>query len=290
MTSVLIGRAPAAVAAAAVLLMTAALRAEEPRAELLADAAAIRPGDSFTAGIRITLADGWHTYWINPGDAGAAPRVHWTLPEGVTAGDIAWPAPSRLDVDGLVSLGYEREVTLLVPLRTSARLQEVAVLLLRARVSVLACKESCIPYELDVEGIVRVAARTEPARQAVTEALERARAQIPGRDPAWRLQASDTGRELVIRVVAPATAVGFAADPRPAFYPTARGVIDFSVPMRWSTEGDARILWAGRTGAAPEGAVMGGVLVWEEGPARTRRALEIEGQWVQQQGKIEHHE
>jgi DsbC/DsbD-like thiol-disulfide interchange protein len=283
MTSVLINRAPAVAAVAvAVLLMAPALRAEEPRVELLTDVSAIRAGDSFTAGIRITLVDGWHTYWINPGDAGAAPRVAWTLPEGITAGEIAWPTPSRMDVDGLVSLGYEREVTLLVPMRTSAALQDVAALLLRARVSVLVCKETCVPYEVVVQGRVRVADQTEPAQPTVAAALERALSQLPARDSAWRLQATDSGRELVIRVVAPSTADGFAANPEPAFFPSARGVIDLGVPMRWSTDRDARILRAARTGVALDSKVMGGVLVWEEGPARVRRAVEVEVQWEQQ--------
>ena len=49
----------------------------------------------------------WHTYWKNPGDAGAATEIAWTLPPGWTADAIQWPRPKRLPVGPLMDYGYE---------------------------------------------------------------------------------------------------------------------------------------------------------------------------------------
>ena len=44
-----------------------------PRAtvSLVSDTDAVAPGTPFRIGLHVRLAPGWHTYWKNPGDAGA---------------------------------------------------------------------------------------------------------------------------------------------------------------------------------------------------------------------------
>ena len=65
----------------------------------------IKAGESIWVAIEQTIAPHWHTYFLNPGDSGAEPRVTWTLPEGVSVGDIVWPAPKRIPYAGLVNYG-----------------------------------------------------------------------------------------------------------------------------------------------------------------------------------------
>ena len=57
-------------------------------------------------GLRLRIAPGWHTYWQNPGDAGAPPELTLALPEGVSAGPIQWPVPRRLPEGPLMTYGY----------------------------------------------------------------------------------------------------------------------------------------------------------------------------------------
>ena len=47
-----------------------------PRAvvTLVSETDAIQPGQPFRIGLNLRMADGWHTYWKNPGDAGAPPE------------------------------------------------------------------------------------------------------------------------------------------------------------------------------------------------------------------------
>jgi DsbC/DsbD-like thiol-disulfide interchange protein len=46
---------------------------EQPKvlARLIAEDRSVRPGDSVSVALEENIRAGWHTYWINPGDAGA---------------------------------------------------------------------------------------------------------------------------------------------------------------------------------------------------------------------------
>ena len=52
-------------------------------------------------GLLIEHQPHWHTYWKNGGDSGGPTKIEWTLPAGVTAGEIQWPPPEKLTVEGL---------------------------------------------------------------------------------------------------------------------------------------------------------------------------------------------
>ena len=132
------------------LLLAMPAHAGHVDASLLSSLAAARPGGSFTAGLKLKLRDGWHVYWRNPGDAGAAPSLGWRLPEGWSASPLNWPAPERLEFPPLTNFGYNREVilplTLTVP--TGARPGTSAVL--RAKAEWLECRETCEPGEAEL--------------------------------------------------------------------------------------------------------------------------------------------
>ena len=68
-----------------------AANAAHTRATLILPAASARPGDTITAGVRLQMDKGWHTYWKNSGASGKPTEIDWQLPPGVTAGEIEWP-------------------------------------------------------------------------------------------------------------------------------------------------------------------------------------------------------
>jgi thiol:disulfide interchange protein DsbD len=68
------------------------------------------PGGKNVVGLYFKLEPGWHVYWKNAGDSGEPPHIRWTLPDGVTAGPIQFPAPKRLPLGPLMDFGYENEV------------------------------------------------------------------------------------------------------------------------------------------------------------------------------------
>ncbi len=57
-------------------------------AELVGDVASVQSGTPFTVALRMTMEEGWHSYWTNPGDSGQPTSIGWALPEGFVAGDM----------------------------------------------------------------------------------------------------------------------------------------------------------------------------------------------------------
>ena len=45
---------------------------------MVSDTDAVAPGTAFRVALRMRMAPGWHTYWVNPGDAGVAPELVFT--------------------------------------------------------------------------------------------------------------------------------------------------------------------------------------------------------------------
>ena len=116
--------------------------------ELLTESNLIEPGDELLVGFKFSLSPGWHTYWVNPGDAGEGASIKWNLPRDVKASNILWPGPERIPVEPLMTFGYENEVVLLTKIYTSKNTD--IPLTLNALVSWYTCKEICIPQEAEV--------------------------------------------------------------------------------------------------------------------------------------------
>lgn len=119
---------------------------ERVTATLMTERPAVAPGESIWVGLKLEMAEGWHTYWINPGDSGLATMIDWQLPEGVAAGPIQWPTPERQPYGTLMNFGYSDEVTLLarVSIAPDAPIGET---ILSARSTWLVCAEICIPED-----------------------------------------------------------------------------------------------------------------------------------------------
>jgi len=95
---VLIGLGPVSVAAAP--------DAPLVRVELLSEVRSITPGETYWIVLRERITPGWHTYWVNPGDSGEPLSIKWTMPPGLTAGEIVWPYPERIPQGPAMSYGY----------------------------------------------------------------------------------------------------------------------------------------------------------------------------------------
>lgn len=139
-------------AAAAVLLSVSASSAYDGHVEasLISARDAVRPGESFPAGLKLELRDGWYVYWRNPGDAGLPPSLNWQLPPGWGAASLAWPAPVRLEDSSLTNFGYNDTVILPLTLNAPSAARTGTRANLRAKAEWLECREICVPGSADL--------------------------------------------------------------------------------------------------------------------------------------------
>jgi thiol:disulfide interchange protein len=168
-----------------VALTLASARAQNPaslvKVSLLAEPAAIMPGEPFTVGIRLSMKEHWHTYWRNPGDSGEPAQVTWKLPQGFVAGELEWPAPSLIRVGPAVSFGYEGEAILLARLTPPRDVKPGTTVNLAADVAYIVCEKICIPGEASVSLSLPVSEQGAPSRSNAV--FEAARGQLPQPSP-----------------------------------------------------------------------------------------------------------
>lgn len=243
----------------------------ELRARLISRLAEATAGGDPGLGLEVTLADGWHVYWKNAGDAGYAPVVEARSGLAGTPA-IRFPAPHRFELPGdLVAFGYEKAVVYPLDARLDPAAAGTAAIATQA--DLLVCKESCIPYKLDLALALPIGpgATDDSATAAL---LDRWRAELPLEAPAGvaaaRLERGE-GEALAFHLelavpdlVATAPDLFFEPDPRLDLgRPVATsepGRIRFRVPLRPIDETsrlpDAlRFAWTAvgfeRTGSAP---------------------------------------
>jgi thiol:disulfide interchange protein DsbD len=190
--------------------------------ELVADVAAVRPGEPFDAGLRFVLDEGWHVYWSNPGDSGLAPHLRWRLPANGTAGDLQWPQPHRIAIGPLVNYGYEGEVLLPVRVTPPASLRPGDAFTLAARADWLVCREDCIPGQTDLTLDLPVR-DAPPARSGWSPLFDATRALLPRaasgldvaavqREGRVELRVKSAGGTPVLSADGPASLTFFPAD------------------------------------------------------------------------------
>lgn len=88
--------------------------------------------------VEITLADGWHTYWELPLDVGLPPqvRVNGELVQ------LLFPQPTRMEEDGLATLGYTGTVVL--------PLYAFPAPPFKLQLNYAVCADICIPIEAEL--------------------------------------------------------------------------------------------------------------------------------------------
>jgi thiol:disulfide interchange protein DsbD len=132
--------------------------------QLVVPSSTLNRGESAHAGLYFKLEPGWHVYWKNAGDSGEPPRIKWTLPDGVTAGPLQFPTPTRLPLGPLMDFGYENEVLFPFWVKVSPD-PRAGPVVLYARVDWLVCREVCIPGKAELEAVREVSTnspRTTP--------------------------------------------------------------------------------------------------------------------------------
>lgn len=199
----------------------------------------VHPGKPFWMCVAFEIAPDWHLYWKNPGDAGAAPSIVWTLPKGFRAGDALWPAPEKVEIDHSVVFGYSRQLHLLVPIFPPNELPEGSQVSMKAEVQWLGCSTICVPG--NAYFTMKFTASYQPALASSTVALlfKQARKLLP--QDASKTESSIRGDALEITVKADTP---FHNVYRVYFFPETPALFDTKSAPTWKVQDDPTVLKA----------------------------------------------
>jgi DsbC/DsbD-like thiol-disulfide interchange protein len=225
---------------------------------LVAETRSIMPGQSFHLALRQQIEPGWHTYWVNPGDAGLPTTIDWSLPADFKAGPILWPQPKRIVYGPVVDYGYENEVLLAVDIDVPSTVAPGTNVVIAAHASWLVCFETCIPEDARLSISVPVAAETE-ADPDWAKRFASIRARLPSQNP-FPTTASVNAENITLHI-----AMGDAKKLRDVmFFPIDPDVIDNDAPQTPVTGPEGLTLTLRRDGTKPSPAILNGVLTFRD--------------------------
>ncbi|KEO52781.1 protein-disulfide reductase DsbD domain-containing protein [Thioclava pacifica] len=107
-----------------------------------------RKDGSRMAGLEISLAPGWKTYWRAPGDAGIPPQITFAGSQNVADVKLHWPAPEIFLSAGMRTIGYHDGVLLPVSITPADPTKPVT---LKAEATIGICDQICVPVTLNLE-------------------------------------------------------------------------------------------------------------------------------------------
>ncbi len=224
------------------------------------------PGGTAIVAIRQQIEPGWHTYWRNPGDSGGPTTLSWTLPGGVTAGDILWPVPERQRLADLMNYGYSGRVFLPVPVEIPADARSGTTLRLVTRALFLVCSdEMCVPDELTLRLDLPVREGASPLDRQWGREIQTVVETAP-RPAGIDARATLSGQTLTLTATGGPLA-GLDSD-RAWFFPFDTGVIQHAAPQpgeRGLSGVTLTLQTGGRLRTNGLSAPIGGVLVTDAG-------------------------
>lgn len=149
--------------------------------DLLADRAAVRPGESFSLGVRFRVDPQWHIYWENHGDSGFPTRAEITGPEGFVIGELRYPGPERHVSEGdIVTYVHQDEVVLVADVRAPAEVpKELAKASFQVEARWLVCMEACYPGSAEARIEIPIAGAGAQSPPANEKLFAGARARLP---------------------------------------------------------------------------------------------------------------
>jgi thiol:disulfide interchange protein DsbD len=236
----------------AAILTLPVIAEETATATWTTDSMAVKQGETIRTVIAMTISEGWHTYWENPGEGGIPPEIEATLPEGWKIGGIQYPVPERFMTGDLPSYGYQGKIlfplTLTPPHDFRGQIPEIT-----ATLSWLACNdEACLP------GKATMALATASEAKTISEAY----LALPKAISGAKLTLEAQGKNLLFTLTAPQD-----FDPSPFdIFPATRNVIDPAAKLRF--ERSAAGTW---TATAPKSEYFEGE------PAKLRLVLATPG-------------
>lgn len=171
---------------------SAELEADPIHVEPFTSHKTVKPGELFQVALHFHVEEGWHTYWKNPGEAGAPLKITWELPEGFTLVNEEWPSPQVFHEQGLTIYGYGEDFVLLATLKAPEKADSFA---LGIGARWIACKESCEPGQVHLDQTLIVGEETL-LEEASSSIIQKAKALVPQKRNDLKVTGTGDGLQL----------------------------------------------------------------------------------------------
>lgn len=239
------------------------------QASIVADRTAATPGSPYEVGILLKHKKGWHTYWKNPGDAGEATRVTWSLPKRWSIVSAGWPIPTVLTTGQLTSYVYSDTVLLPFKLDIPWGTPYGTRATIRAKVSWVACKDVCVPQQANLRLTFPIEVASKPS--ASSALFARSRTQIPERVANTPITAVQEGNRVLLDL--PSSA-GLVSDSL-VFIADESNLIRHVAPVNHKTgSSDTTLLLTLNDSAGKNLTHLTGTLIADAGPSEHGWAIE----------------
>lgn len=244
-------------------------------ATLFSEYAVAAPGEIIWLGLEMRPREGWHSYWKNYGDSGAAPIFYWTLPEGVTAGEPLYPVPHRMPIGPLMNYGYEAPNTLLIPLTIENSYSDNSIPV-SVDIEWLVCEIECVPQDGKWSSEIPVGSLEVSEEAAGLFAA--ARAALPEL-AIWNASLDIYDAQSRLKIYVSETEIPGLAEAY--FFPEGEGVTEYAAEQQWTLTQEGLFVDMKRTVGGLEATSGNGIvlLTFEDGSSR---AVEVEASVVQQ--------
>ncbi|PCJ06874.1 MAG: hypothetical protein COB16_12440 [Rhodobacteraceae bacterium] len=115
---------------------------------------------TYMGALRLTLQEGWKTYWRSPGDAGIPPSFDWRGSRNIAALSVIWPTPEVTTTSGYQTIGYHDLLVLPIEITPEKPGQPIV---LSGQMQLGLCKDVCVPSELSFDHQLNLQAGRNPA-------------------------------------------------------------------------------------------------------------------------------
>ncbi len=245
-------------------------------AALVSEAVTIAPGQAFDVGLVLKHAEHWHTYYVNPGQAGFPPSIEWTLPEGFTADALRFPTPVLGAFAGAPFYGYDKETWFLTTIHAPADLVPGTNVVIQGSAAWLACHEQCVTGDAELSLTLTTGAETA-ANEETSEGFIKAREAMPAAPSSWTITATSDAQQIILDLK---PAEGAVTEPGEVHFFSSNLLEDSSQPQELSkTEHGFRLVFPRNPDTDPAPDTVEGILKasngWTQGSGAKGLALSL---------------
>lgn len=242
------------------------------RAKIIAENTSLTPQAENRLAVVLEHAEGWHTYWRMPGDAGLVTEFTFTKPSNIKVTPPRFPLPERIRTGELIGFGYEGTTAFPFTVEVPRQVRFGDRVTISVKVDYLACADVCVPGTANASIRLPLAVVGKPSGDEA--AIKEAESLIPETIATDAVRAVIDENRIRIEVAPSAGIVEHTLD----FFPLEDDVLKLATDPVASITPENRTIQveAAADFAAEPRKKISGVLVADGGPAEGGWAIETE--------------